>query len=137
MTDIQAAIALEQLKKLVLFNSKRLENARLLDKGLQNIHGIKIPAIVPGHVFHQYTIMVDDFHLSRDELQAHLQNNGISSAIFYPLPLHLHPFYKRQGYSRGDFPVAEQVAKQVLSLPVHPSLSKGEIQRIIEAIQNA
>ncbi len=139
MTDMQAAIALAQLKKLDEFTNKRIKNAKMISEGLKDIHGIKIPAIKSNvkHVFHQYTIKVDGFRISRDELAEYLKGKGIGSAVFYPRPLHLHPHFMKLGYKEGDFPVAEKTAKQVLSLPVHPSVTEHDIKTIVEAFKTA
>jgi len=86
-------------------------------------------------VFHQYTIRVEGFGLPREQLIKRLNNEGIGCAVFYPKPLHLHPHFARLGYSKGDFPVSEEAAEQVLSLPVHPSVSKDEVKRIVRAFE--
>ena len=137
MTDIQAAIALEQLKKIEMLTDKRIKNARYLTKELNGIIGIETPFIKKNskHVFHQYTIKVtDESKLTRDELKNKLIENGIGCAVFYPKPLHLHPFFLKFGYKKGDFPISEKVSQQVLSLPVHPLLKKSELDEIIRLI---
>ncbi|MBI2653371.1 DegT/DnrJ/EryC1/StrS family aminotransferase [Candidatus Woesearchaeota archaeon] len=136
MTDINAAILLEQLKKLDFLTKKRIENAQYLSEGLGGIKGIGVPAVKKGHkhVFHQYTIKVDGFKLDRDELAKHLNKKGIASSIFYPKSLHLCEHIKKFGYGGGDFPVAEELSKQVLSLPVHPHLTKEQLDLIINSI---
>ncbi|MFH1310742.1 MAG: DegT/DnrJ/EryC1/StrS family aminotransferase [Candidatus Omnitrophota bacterium] len=139
MTDIQAAIGIEQLKKLDSFTEKRIRNATLLSSGLGGIDGLIIPYIKKNckHVFHQYTIRItDEFRLSRSELIEKLKQNGISSSIFYPIPLHLHLPFRKMGYKKGDFPVAEKISEEVLSLPVHPSVTDEDIKKIVEVIQN-
>lgn len=138
-TDIAAAIALEQLKKVDKLNQIRIENARKLTEGLSQIKGLKLPTIKPGHkhVFHQYTIRITkEFGSSREELIEHLKKNGIGFGIYYPKPLHLHPHFSRLGYKEGDFPVAEKLAKEVISLPVHPKVIQKDIEYIIEIINN-
>ncbi len=137
MTDMQAAIGLEQLKKVDSLNSKRIENAGILTEGLKGIKGIKTPTVGAGtkHVFHQYTIRVDGFKLSRDQLVEELKDKGIGCAVFYPKPLHMHPHFARFGYKKGDFPMSEEAAEQVLSLPVHPSVSKDDVKEIIRAFE--
>ncbi|PIN76095.1 hypothetical protein COV17_03295 [Candidatus Woesearchaeota archaeon CG10_big_fil_rev_8_21_14_0_10_36_11] len=137
MTDMQAAIAIEQLKKIDMFTNTRRRNARLLSEGLQNIPGIIVPKVKNGkHVFHQYTIRLENFHRTRDELVEHLKKNNIGSNVFYPCPLHLQTNFKRFGYQEGDFPVAEKVSMRVLSLPVHPSVSEEDCTKIIEVLRN-
>lgn len=137
MTDMQAAIALQQLENIEDFNAKRIENAKLLSQGLANIDGISLPAIKPNakHVFHQYTIRVDNFKIPRDELIERLKQKAISSAVFYPKPLHLHPHFNKFGYNEGDFPVSEKLSKQVLSLPVHPLVTEDDINKIINTFE--
>jgi len=137
MPEIQAAIVLAQLEKLDEFTEKRIKNAKLLSEGLKGIQGIQLPIIKPDakHVFHQYTIKVNGFKLTRDELLEHLEKEGIGARIYYPKPLHLHPAYTKLGYKEGDFPVSEKLSKQVLSLPCHPSVTEEEINKIIETIK--
>jgi len=134
MTDIQAAIAIEQLKKIEDFTRRRIQNAKILSEGLSDIKGITTPKINPKvkHVFHQYTIKVGN---GRDKLMGRLKRKGIGCAIFYPKPLHLHPHFSKLGYKAGDFPVSEKLSKEVLSLPVHPSLSKKHIEYILEVFK--
>ena len=136
LTDVSAAIMLEQLKKLDFINKKRVENASYLSKGLQKIKGIKVPITKRErkHVFHQYTIRVDGFKLSRDKLAEYLTEKGIGNGVYYPKPLHLLDHYKIFGYKKGDFPVAEKACNEVLSLPVHPYLIKEQMDLIINTI---
>lgn len=138
MTDIHAAIGLGQLEKIDEMTDKRISNAQKLSEGLKNIKGIKIPFIKPNakHVFHQYTIKVDGFKMSRDELSEKLKEKGIMAGVHYPKPLHLQPCFRYLGYKKGDFPIAERLSEQVLSLPVHPSLSDNDIDYIIETIKS-
>ncbi|MBN4049067.1 DegT/DnrJ/EryC1/StrS family aminotransferase [archaeon AH-315-M20] len=138
MTDICAAILLEQLKKAEFITKKRIENAEHLSNGLGKIKGIKISVVKKGHkhVFHQYTIKIgNDFKLTRDELIEHLNKKGISSAVYYPKPLYLCEHFRKLGYKEGDFPVAEKLSKQVLSLPVHPHLTKEQLDHIINTFK--
>lgn len=138
LTDLQAAIAIVQLKKANALNSKRIENAQKLSQGLSGINGFILPKVKDGHkhVFHQYTVRItNDFVSSREDLMNYLKMNGIGCGVYYPKPLHLHPHFLKMGYKEGDFPVAEKLSKEVLSLPVHPSISDEEVQLIIAKIQ--
>ncbi len=138
MTDVHAAIALEQLKKVDILNGKRIRNAKKLNQGLKGIRGVIIPEVKEGekHVFHQYTIRInEEFDSTREELMAYLKEKGIGYGVYYPKPLHLHPHFMNKGYKAGDFPVAEKMAKEVLSLPVHPSLTQENINYIIHTIR--
>ena len=133
MTDIAAAIGLAQLEKFQDLTNKRIENANKLTSQLKQLDLIQTPVVKEGakHVFHQYTIKVKDN--KRDGLAEHLKNNDVGSNIYYPKPLHL--FLKNLGYKEGDFPVTEALSKEVLSLPVHPSLTEEDINKIITSIQ--
>lgn len=138
MTDISAAIGLVQLKKIEELNEKRQLNAKMFTQGLAGIKGLILPNTLNDrkHVFHQYTIRItEEFKTSREKLMEFLEYNNIGSTIYYPKPLHLHPHFTKLGYKEGDFPVAERLAKEVLSLPVHPSLTKEEIGLIIDKIK--
>ncbi len=139
MMDLQAAIALGQVERVEEITNRRIENAGLLTKGLKDVEGITPPFVKPNlkHVFHQYTIRVNGFKLTRDELIEHLKKNDIGCGVYYPKPLHLHSWFAKLGYKEGDFPVSERLSKQVISLPVHPSVSPADIDRIIEVIKNA
>ncbi|HBP20437.1 MAG TPA: transcriptional regulator, partial [Planctomycetes bacterium] len=72
----------------------------------------------------------------RDELRAHLDQHGIGSGIYYPLPLHLQDCFKDYGYGEGDLPVAEQLSSEVLSLPMYPELGAERRQRVIDAVRS-
>jgi len=137
MTEIAAAIALEQLKKIDKLNRQRIRNAKKLTDGLKGIKGIITPITKQNnkHVFHQYTIRVTkEFGKTREELIKYLERKGVGWGIYYPKPLHLHPHFRDSNYKKGDFPVAEKISKEVLSLPVHPLVSKKEIEFIIKTI---
>lgn len=139
MTDIAAAIALEQLKKIERFTQKRISNAQRLKEGLKDIPGLILPREKKGfkHVFHQFTIRVTrGFKLNRDKLLNYLKKKGIICGVYYPKPLHLHPHFKRMGYKKGDFPVAEKVSGEVISLPAHPSLSCADLDYIVKVIKS-
>lgn len=137
MTDLQAAIAVEQLKKADTFNRARQKNAGLFDKGLKNIKGLTLPVTKPGrdHVYHQYTIRTTKgFGMDRDQLATYLKQKEIGSGIYYPKPLHAYAHITREGNKMGDFPVAEAAAREVLSLPIHPGVSEADIKKIINVI---
>lgn len=131
MTDIQAAIGLEQLKKLERFNRARQSNARYLSENLQ---GVKVPFMPEGleHVFHQYTIRVPDGR--RDALLEHLQQRGIGTGVYYPVPVHKQTFYVHELGYNVCLPEAEKAANEVLSLPVHPALSQTDLEAIVAAV---
>lgn len=131
LTDLAAAIGLVQLGKLHEWNSIRRANAAYLTENLSKIKGIVTPKVRDNsdHVFHQYTIRIPD----RDNAARKLRENGVGVGIHYPTPIHQQPLYKELGYS-DVFPVAEAASREVLSLPVHPTLTKDELDFIIQAI---
>ena len=130
MTDIHAAIGRVQLTKVGAWTAQRQANAAFLDAHLR---GVTVPHVAPGatHVYHQYTIRVGE---DRDGFAAALREEyGVGSGIYYPTPSHELPALAR--FSPGtDLPATREAASQVLSLPVHPSLSREDLKRIVEAV---
>ncbi|MCI6575050.1 MAG: DegT/DnrJ/EryC1/StrS family aminotransferase [Arcanobacterium sp.] len=130
MTDINAAIGREQLKKVAAWTATRQQNAEFLTA---NIEGVITPKVADDavHVYHQYTIRVED---DRDGFQKALKDEfNIGSGVYYPIPNHRLP--SLAPYAPGvDLPTTEMVAQQCLSLPVHPSLSQGDLERIVNAV---
>ena len=134
LTDLAAAIGLAQLKKLPEFNEKRRKNAHFLSNGLKNIPGIVLPQILSGHVFHQFTIRITpELKKSREEVISHLIKKGVGNSVFYPLPIHKQKAYKK--YNSQNFAVAEKMAEEVLSLPIHPGLREEDLSQIIKAFE--
>ncbi|WP_084961698.1 DegT/DnrJ/EryC1/StrS family aminotransferase [Thermoactinospora rubra] len=128
MTDVSAAIAREQLRRLPEWTEQRRRNAKTLDSLLT---GVSTPRVADGaqHVYHQYTIRVPE---GRDSLQTRLAGRGVGSAVYYPTPIHrLRPYLNRGSW---DLPHTDRAAAEVLSLPVHPSLTDTEIARVAEAV---
>jgi dTDP-4-amino-4,6-dideoxygalactose transaminase len=127
MTDIHAAIGRVQLTKLAGWTKQRQENAAFLDANLQ---GVVVPTVAPGavHVYHQYTIRVPS---DRDGFAKALREEYlVGCGVYYPIPNHRLPSF---GLTL-DLPQTEQAALEVLSLPVHPSLSQGDLERIVQAV---
>jgi UDP-2-acetamido-2-deoxy-ribo-hexuluronate aminotransferase len=135
LDTLQAAILSVKLGHLTRYSASRNEVADRYDQSLASISQIKIPTRTPNstHVFHQYTIQVSDG--KRDQLKAFLQENGIPSMVYYPIPLHLQPAYTRFGYRKGEFPVAETLCNTVLSLPIHTEMDPQEQAFIIEKVK--
>ena len=135
MTDIAAAIGLEQLKKLDDFNKTRRENAMKLTEGISDLDWLVTPKVAEkrSHVFHQYTIRV--INNARDALIEHLEENGIGYGIHYPRLAYQQPIYKKLGYDNYNCPEAEKASRQVISLPVHPALSDENINEIIKVLR--
>lgn len=133
MTDIAAALGLIQLQKVERFNNIRINNAGYLNERLGRIKGLKTPYSEKycRHVFHQYTVRVTGELISRDEVVSALSENGIGSGIYYPVPVHKQPIYKEMGFD-DSLPVSEKAAQEVLSLPIHPSVSRADLDFICE-----
>lgn len=130
MTDIHAAIGRVQLTKVDAWTATRRDNAAFFDA---NLAGVVVPAVDAGaaHVYHQYTIRVSD---DRDGFVAALRDeHAIGSGVYYPIPNHRLPSLAR--FAPGlDLPETERAAREVVSLPVHPSLSRGDLERIVTAV---
>jgi perosamine synthetase len=135
MNDLGAALGLVQLKGLAKANTRRRSNAKLYNDGLGDIPGIEIPFVPKGRVpvYHQYTIRV--LNGRRDALREHLRSKGIGTGLYYPAGLYNNPVYKnRLPHKAKDLPNTERAVKEVLSLPVHPLLSRKDIGRVIKQI---
>ena len=131
MNDLQAAIGLVQLEKLMGWNSQRQANAAYLTNELSKMKEVVPPKVRDGsqHVFHQYTIRIND----RDEAAQKLRDKGIGVGVHYPIPIHKQPLYQELGYD-DSLPNSEIASQEVLSLPVHPSLSRANLDSIVEAV---
>jgi dTDP-4-amino-4,6-dideoxygalactose transaminase len=131
MTDLAAAVGLVQIKKLKEWNSIRQSNAAYLTEHLSKVDGIVTPKIREHaeHIFHQYTIRIPD----RDAAAQKLRDKGIGVGIHYPTPIHHQPLYRELGFD-DSLPVSEAASREVLSLPVHPALTKNELDAIIDAV---
>jgi len=135
MTNIAAAIGLIQLRKLDTFNRKRIENARHLTEKISDADWLTTPTVRDGctHVFHQYTIKVGG--KSRDRVLEALREKGVGAEIYYPIPIHKQKFYRELGYNIS-LPTTEECAKRVLSLPIHPALTKHDLEHISETLRS-
>lgn len=131
---LQAAVLSAKLSYLDEWSNMRAENANYYTEALSEIGGIIPPAVADGgnHIYHQYTIRVTGG--KRDALQDYLKEKNIGTKVYYPIPLHLQPCFQDLGYKKGDFPVSEQVAEQVLSLPIYPELTNREMDYVIRCI---
>lgn len=137
MTDIQAAIGVEQLAKLEQFNQQRIKNAQYLTSKLKNMAGVVAPRIYPKtkHVFHQYTIRITKrFLITRNKLVDVLKKEGVETKVFYPLPIYKQESYQNLGY-QDRLLVVEKIVKEVISLPIHPLVKKHELDLIAKIIR--
>lgn len=131
LDEIQAGVLLVKFKYIDKYNLARRQKAALYTVLLSD--KVRCPVEKKGayHVFHQYTIRND----KRDEIKKRLRDKGISSVVYYPVPLHLQEALRFLGYKKGDFPVAEKSAKEVLSLPIYPEIEEPVIEKIAEIIK--
>lgn len=147
MDEIQAAILRIKLKHISSWNTKRAELANIYNQKLETKSAgacsIRVPKSVPGsnHIYHQYTIRLDNSKLSNEELNAErsrlkakLQENNISSEIYYPLPLHMQKLYAHLDHKPDDFPNSLRASNSILCLPIYPELSEEDIEYIISKI---
>jgi len=127
MTEVAAAIGLVQLGKLKAWTDKRRSNAKYLN---ENLNGVVIPAVskFAKHSYHQYTIRL--LGHNRDKFASELKKLGVDSDVYYPSAIHRLPAYGQT----ISLEVADQIAKTCLSIPVHQGLSKGQLNRIVEAV---
>jgi len=142
LDSIQAAVLRAKLPLLDEYNGKRREAARKYSKALSGHSKIIVPKMVSGcaeicetcncHVFHQYTLRVMD--TNRDALVQHLNAAGIPCGVYYPIPLHLQKAYTDERYNDADFPVTNQLVKEVISLPMHTELDDEQIAYITQTI---
>jgi dTDP-4-amino-4,6-dideoxygalactose transaminase len=117
----------------------RRDNARVLSEGLRELEGLVLPSEADGrrHVFHQYTVRVtEDARLTRDELHHRLETKGIGCGVYYPRPVFDYAcFHRDPRIGEPSTPRAARVAEEVLSIPVHPNLTPGDLQAIIGSIR--
>ncbi|WNB92697.1 DegT/DnrJ/EryC1/StrS family aminotransferase [Bacillus sp. NEB1478] len=134
LDELQAAILNVKFPHLDEWSNLRREKAENYTKLLNEQLGDKVvtPFIADysHHIFHQYTIRVE----RRDELQKYLQEQGVSTMIYYPKPLHLQPVFAELGYKEGDLPVTEKAAEEAISLPMFPELKIEQQQYVVEKI---
>lgn len=141
---VQAAMLLLKLRYLDEWNEKRRAIANRYTELLNHLPGIITPQSITGgqHVWNQYTIrLIQDSATSsdllyRDQVRQKLQQQGIGSMIYYPVPLHLQPVFSRLNDQSGKFPVVEQVAQEVLSLPMFPELSGEQQDCVVYALKD-
>ncbi|MFM1941576.1 MAG: UDP-2-acetamido-2-deoxy-3-oxo-D-glucuronate aminotransferase [Verrucomicrobiota bacterium] len=131
--SLQAAVLLAKLPHFDWELEQRARIGARYSEALRDVCGT--PAIRPGntHVYAQYTLRMPD----RDAVMAALREQGIPSAVYYSRCLHLQGMFAELGYKAGDFPVAEQASREVLSLPMHPFLTEEEQDRVVRAVREA
>lgn len=147
---LQATILQIKLRYLDTWNSQRRAAAERYHQLLSPVPGVVLPQELPGgkSVWNQYTISLKSPEKSnsispaspspqlRDLVRSKLQESGVGSMVYYPLPLHLQPVYKSLDYQQGSFPIAEQAGCEVLSLPIFPELSRDQQDRVVYGLKD-
>jgi len=134
MEEIQAAVLYVKIKYLKNWIEQRRKIASYYKKYLSELEGVVCP-IEPEdcyHVYHLFVIRV--LNGKRNRLKNYLYENGIMTGLHYPIPLHLQKAYKSLGYKKGDFPVAEKIADEILSLPIYPELDLKQVEYVCDKI---
>jgi dTDP-4-amino-4,6-dideoxygalactose transaminase len=133
LDTLQAAVLLAKLPLLESWSARRRANAAFYSDAFADVPEIVTPIVDDANtpIFNQYTIRAD----GRDQLQQHLTKNGIGSAIYYPLPLHLQKCFDYLGYPQGAFPHAERAASEVISLPVFPELTSNQRLEVVVSVR--
>ena len=135
LDEIQAAILRIKLRRLDKWNARRRELARMYDERLRDSGVIlpEIPSDIRRHVFYTYTIRVPGGR--RDDMRTYLGERGIGTQIHYPVPIHLQQSAEFLGYRKGDMPVTERVASEVLSLPMFAELTDDQLDRVASSVR--
>ena len=138
LNDIFAAIGREQLKKLDGFTAKRVELARKMNEKLEDVDWLVTPKEKEGygHVFHLYTVVLTGkMRNKQKDFITHLRENGVGAREGYPVPIYKQPAVQNMEYA-GDCPVAEEVMKKMVHLPLHVGLSDEHVERIVNAVKS-
>jgi dTDP-4-amino-4,6-dideoxygalactose transaminase len=136
LTNIAAGIGIVQLKKLDKWNAMRRKNAEYLTRSLETLPFLRTP-VIPSNfepVFHQYTLRVTPG--LRAEFMKHLAKKGVGCGIYYSDVIYRQPLYQKLGYKKGSCPEAEKAVEEVVSIPVHPALSKKDLVSIVDGIRS-
>lgn len=130
---LQAAFLRIKLRRLKDWNAARRQVAMWYREALRGVAEVALPVEAPyaTHVYHLFVILAN----RRDELQAHLTRQKISTGLHYPLPLHLQNAYSEMGLKRGAYPVTEKVASTLLSLPMFPEMTQSQVGRVADAVR--
>jgi dTDP-4-amino-4,6-dideoxygalactose transaminase len=139
MTDIQAAVGTEQLKKADMLNEKRIKHAAYLTEGLKDVPGLTLPKVKPynKHVFHLYPVMIDakEFGMNKEDfIYTMLNTYGIKVGFHY-IPLHYSTAFKNRGFKQGQFPNAEKLADNLVTLPISPRQTEEALEYLVKSIK--
>lgn len=140
LSDLQASIGVAQIKRITQLQARREEIARIYNMGLCGYPGIVLPKAGSGitHSWHLYAVRIKnkEFGMGRDEFIAAMDKEDIGTSVHY-IPLHLHAFYrKKYGYKKDDFPIAEAISAEIVSLPMFTRISNANLKRVIKTIRS-
>lgn len=149
LTDLAAALGLAQLKRVDALWKRRVEIARIYDNGFKGVTEIERPRLIENekaegiaddkgtrHSWHLYVIKLnpDLLRIDRNVFIEELKKKGIGTSVHF-IPLHIHPYYRDlYGYKPEDFPVSYGVYRRIVSLPIYPKMTDGDVERVIEAV---
>ncbi len=140
MTDIQAAVGIEQLKKVDMLNQRRIDNAAYITEGLKDVPGLTLPKVRPynKHVFHLYPIIIDpkEFGMNKEDFIYDLLNKFGIKAGFHYIPLHYSTAFKNRGFKKGQFPNAEKLGEQLVTLPINPRQTEEALAYLVQSIKD-
>jgi dTDP-4-amino-4,6-dideoxygalactose transaminase len=139
LTDVAAALGIQQLKKCDRFWELRQRCASWYNEGFKDVPEVTVPYVAPDvqHAWHLYVLQLnlERLRISRNEFIEHLRQENIGTSVHF-IPLHLHPYYRDTfGYRREDFPHASAVFERIISLPIYPKLTATEAQRVIDTVR--
>ena len=135
MEGFQGAVLGVKMAHIEAWTEGRRRAAALYAEGLRGIAGVVAPREAEGarHVYHVYAVLVKN----RDAVQKKLNDAGVATGIHYPIPVHLQKCFSELGYRRGDFPVAERIGDEELSLPMFPELTAAQVEEVCRALRGA
>lgn len=139
MTDIQAAVGIEQLKKVDQLNQRRIDNADYITHALEGVPGLTLPTVKPynKHVFHLYPVMIDskEFGMNKEDFIYDLLNKYGIKVGFHYIPLHYSTAFKSRGFKKGQFPNAEKLGDQLVTLPINPRQTEEALEYLVNSIK--
>lgn len=135
LDSLQAAVLLTKLRYLDEWNERRRKNAQIYDELLSEVPQVVTPGVSEkvNHVYHLYVVRLDNGN--RDELRDYLGSRGIASGVHYPKPVHLTKAFQYLGRREGSFPVSEEYARKIISLPMYPQLRREQIEYVVQEIR--
>jgi perosamine synthetase len=139
LTDVAAALGIQQLQKCERFWELRQRCACLYNEGFEDVPEISVPRVAPDvqHAWHLYVIQLnlERLRISRNQFIEFLKQENIGTSVHF-IPLHLHPYYRDTfGYRLGDFPNASWAFERIISLPIYPKMTEADIQRVVETVR--